>query len=209
MNFPRDAGLRKYQFSWFNSSNIEIRDLTKAWIAISLAFAILLNHGLNLSARFGMIFIISAFTVGVGFLLHEMGHKIVAQKFGCFAEFRSFDQMLLLAIFFSFFGFILAAPGAVMIGGRHVSISKNGKISVAGPLINVILALFFLLALQVQNIYALRVGLAINALLALFNMIPIGNFDGRKILAWNRYIWGSVSLMGAGLMYASMQYGWL
>ncbi len=209
MKYFNEPGIKKFQYGWFNSSNIEIRDLTKAWIAISLAFAILLNHGLGFSSRFVMIFLISAFTVGVGFLLHEMGHKIVAQKYGCVAEFRSFDQMLLLAVFFSFFGFILAAPGAVMIGGRHVSISRNGKISVAGPLINVILALFFLLALQVHNTYALRVGLAINALLALFNMIPIGNFDGRKILAWNRWVWGSVALMGAGLMYASMQYGWL
>ncbi|MDO8642657.1 MAG: metalloprotease [Candidatus Woesearchaeota archaeon] len=193
---------------FFTTSNREVLDLVKAWAAISLAFGILLNHGLSLTPHFFTVLITAAFTVGVGFLLHEMGHKIVAQRYGLFAEFRSFDTMLLLAIFFSFFGFIFAAPGAVMIQGR-VSREQNGKISLAGPLINVLLALLFFAALQATNLYALRIGLAINAMLALFNLIPFGNFDGKKIFEWNRQVWGTLLVAGAALMYLSVRTGWI
>src|SRR3989338_1601527 len=112
-----------------STSEAELKDLLKAWIAISVAFAIGLS-GSVLSSGFYTKFVIASLTVGIGFLLHEIGHTIVAQRYGCFAEFRSFDSMLILAIAMSFFGFIFAAPGAVMISGR-VNSAKNGKISAA------------------------------------------------------------------------------
>ena len=205
---PVAQGYQKYRWGRFNSSNIEIRDLIKAWAAISLAFGILLNHGFALTPRFFTVLLVSAFTVGVGFLLHEMGHKIVAQQYGLFAEFRSFDPMLLLAIFFSFFGFILAAPGAVMINGR-VSVEQNGKISLAGPLVNVILAILFFVALQFTNLYAFRIGFAINALLAVFNLLPFGNFDGRKLFAWHKGVWGIMMVVSAIGMFMSFKLGWI
>lgn len=199
---------QKYRWGHFNTSNVEIRDLVKAWAAISLAFGILLNHGLSLTPRFFTVLLVAAFTVGVGFLLHEMGHKIVAQRYGLFAEFRSFDPMLLLAIFFSFFGFILAAPGAVMINGR-VSVEQNGKISLAGPLVNVILATLFFVGLQFTNLYAFRIGFAINALLAVFNLLPFGNFDGRKLFAWHKGVWGIMMLVSVIGMFMSFKMGWV
>ena len=76
------------------TSKLEIVDLLKAWIAISLAFGIILRHSLGFSTAI----LVAAFSVGIGFLLHEMAHKFVAQHYNCFAEFRSFDQMLILAI---------------------------------------------------------------------------------------------------------------
>ena len=123
-----------------STSEAEIKDILKAWIAVSIAFGILLSSSIS---DFYFKFIIASLTVGVGFLFHELGHKVVAQRYGCFAEFRSFDNMLLLAIAMSFFGFVFAAPGAVMISGR-VTASRNGKISAAGPLVNIALALIFL-----------------------------------------------------------------
>ena len=123
------------------TSETEIIDLLKAWIIISIAFAVVLRYSFSYS--FYSIFIISSLTVGTGFLLHELGHKITAQRYGCFAEFRSFDNMLIMALVMSFFGFVFAAPGAVMISGR-INSRKNGIISAAGPLVNIGLALIFL-----------------------------------------------------------------
>tara|TARA_Y100000310_G_scaffold344775_1_gene459418 strand:+ start:4146 stop:4706 length:561 start_codon:yes stop_codon:yes gene_type:complete len=176
-------------------SNLEKTELLKAWIAISIAFAIVLR-GTNLG--FLQNFILSALTVGVGFLLHELAHKIVAQKYGCWAEFRSFDSMLLLAIGMSFLGFVFAAPGAVFIKG-NVTTEKNGKISIAGPITNIILAVLFFILLQFFNTGYLNListyGFRINSWLALFNMIPIWNFDGSKVLRWNKIYYAIVVII--------------
>ena len=161
------------------------------------------NSNLNFSLNFILAFILSALTVGVGFLLHELAHKFVAQKYRCWAEFRAFDQMLFLAILMSFFGVIFAAPGAVMISG-HVNKERNGKISAAGPLTNFVLALLFLilatlpLHLFIKNIGSY--GFIINAWLGLFNMIPFGNFDGVKILRWNKVVYGVMVAFGLALL---------
>ena len=71
---------------------------------------------------------------------------------------------------------------------------KNGKISLAGPMTNIILAIIFLGLLFVFGsagalVVFLSFGLTINALLGAFNMIPFGLFDGAKILRWNRTIY--------------------
>lgn len=185
-----------------NTSETEIRDLIKAWVAISIAFAMVMRGFANLSLY--QAFIVSAITVGTGFLFHELGHKIVAQRYGCFAEFRSFDQMLLLAILMSFFGFVLAAPGAVMINGP-VGVRRNGKISAAGPIINLILAFLFLSLLLMFPIGFLGIiafyGFFINSWLALFNMIPVWNFDGAKVLRWNRKVYSIIVAIALGLMF--------
>ena len=188
-----------------NTSEIEIRDLLKAWIAISIAFAIIMRSSLRLS--FYEVFIVSAITVGTGFLLHELGHKFVAQRYGCFAEFRSFDQMLILAILMSYFlGVLFAAPGAVMIQGP-VGRGRNGKISAAGPIVNLILAAMFFSFLFLGLSGILKAialyGFVINSWLALFNMMPIGNFDGVKILAWNKAVYGIIVAMS--LLFLFMQ----
>ena len=163
-------------------------------MAISLAFAILSTHQIDIKS-FIYNFIISSFTVGIAFLLHELGHKYLAQKYNCWAEFHSFDLMLVLAIIMSFFGFIFAAPGAVMISG-NLTKNKNGKISAMGPLINILLALVFL-ALYYMGIFKgiSLYGFYINSLLALFNMIPFWEFDGAKILKWNKLVYASMMVV--------------
>ena len=175
-----------------STSEIEIKDLIKAWIAISIAFAILIG-GTIFSIKFYYSFIIASLTVGIGFLFHELGHKLVAQRYGCFAEFRAFNQMLILAILMSFFGFVLAAPGAVMISGP-VGRRRNGKISLAGPAVNLVLAILFLGFLLSNPAGIIKTiafyGFLVNTWLALFNMIPFGNFDGAKILRWNKFVYG-------------------
>ncbi len=183
-------------------SEIEKQHLLKAWVAISLAFAILLGNILSLD--FIIYFFISLFTVGIGFLLHEISHKLVAQKYGCWAEFRADDKMLIFAILSAFLGFIFAAPGAVFISG-HVTKAKNGKISLAGPATNIILAVIFLCLtfLPVEGLIAvtLNYGFQINSFIALFNMIPFLNFDGEKILRWNKIIYFITVIFAASLVF--------
>ena len=189
-----------------STSEIEIRDILKAWAAISVAFAILMSKSV-FSADFYAIFVFASLTVGIGFLLHELGHKFVAQRYGCFAEFRSFDNMLLLTIVMSFFGFILAAPGAVMVSGR-VSTAKNGKISAAGPIVNLALAILFLFLAftNLPNLIktVMYYGFLINSWLALFNMIPFWLFDGYKVWRWNKLVYFIIT--GTASVFMLLQY---
>ena len=197
-----DNARKEIKLGNISTSETELKDLLKAWIAVSIAFAIILS-GSVFSADFYAKFIIASLTVGVGFLLHELGHKLAAQRYGCFAEFRSFDTMLILAIAMSFFGFIFAAPGAVMISGR-VDKAKNGKISASGPLVNLALASVFL-ALAFAKLPTLfkavvSYGFVINSWLALFNMIPFWLFDGHKILKWSKLVYGSIVIAALAFM---------
>lgn len=189
-----------------STSRTELVDIVKAWIALSFAFAFVYT-GTSLmrgtvtqifSVQFALLFVVSLFTAGLGFLLHELAHKVVAQKYGCHAEFRAFDQMLYLAVGLAvFIGFIFAAPGAVMIRGM-ITRKENGFISAAGPLTNYVLGIIFLFLAQLVPQYAwiFTIGFSINMWLGLFNMIPFGNLDGLKVLHWNRAAWGILVAIG-------------
>jgi len=192
----------------FRTSKRELVDITKAWFAISLAFTFIFSDiGLNnlsgiISIEFLIILLASLFTAGLGFLLHEIGHKIAAQHYGCEAEFRSDDSMLYLAVGMAFvIGFLFAAPGAVMIAG-HISRRQNGIISLAGPAVNYVLAVLFLgLSMVIPLFGVWKIGAMVNAWLGLFNLIPFGNFDGKKILFWNNWVWLSMVATGVFLVF--------
>lgn len=184
-------------------------DLTLAGIIISLAFTILFSGEFNgiFSGGFYVFFIISFLTAGIGFLFHELMHKYVAQRYGLSAEFKAFYVMLFFALLASFFGFIIAAPGAVFIRGT-ITKEKNGKISFAGPATNLVLAILFLLLILIFGTKGaigsfFKFGLIINSLLASFNMIPIMPFDGAKIMAWNKKIYFITLILGIGLFILS------
>lgn len=196
------------RLSQLRFSPIEMRDLLKSWAIISLAFSIALS-GLHINLLFFVLMAVSAVTVGLGFLLHELAHKAVAVHFGLWAEYRSFDTMLLVSLIASLFGILFAAPGAVFITPRTrgwglIPVSTNGKISAAGPLMNFMLAVGFLaLAITLPVLEQLALwGAQINAWLGLFNMIPILNLDGSKIWAWSKPVFWSLGAIGVGLMVA-------
>lgn len=190
-------------------SKIEIKHLLIAWIAISLAFAIAFT-GIQLSLKLLAALVISLFTVGIGFVFHELSHKYLAQKYHCLAEFRANYRMLLLAIVFSFFGFVFAAPGAVLISG-HINLKQRGKISAAGPFMNLLIAFIFLIfflifkSLNIEILNTIfRYGILINSWLALFNLLPFGIMDGYKVLAWNKKYYSI--LIGASILIVICSY---
>lgn len=182
-------------------SRQEKTDLLKAWAAISVAFAIVY-------ARFNpaaLLIVVpaAAVTVGLGFLLHELTHKFVAIQYGCSAEFRANMTMLWAAMLMSLFGFVFVAPGAVVVHGAQGK-KEAGLISAAGPASNIILAIIFfglMFVLPTSFSVLAGYGMLINGWLALFNMIPIMPFDGRKIWVWNKTIYIIIAVLAVVLVY--------
>lgn len=163
-------------------------------VIIALIFAYAFS-GRNLSNPLFLYLIpVTLITVVLGFLLHELAHKFVAIKYGFWAEYRLWMQGLIFAVITAYLGVPLIAPGAVYIHGEYISREQNGKISMAGPATNLILAgLFFLLIYYFPSNGLITLigglGFYVNSFLALINMIPISMLDGSKIFRWNPIIW--------------------
>jgi Zn-dependent protease len=174
----------------------EIRDIIISMLVIATIFAYLFSgRDFNTLIANGYILIpITLVAVGLGFLLHELAHKFVAIKYGFYAEYRMWPEGLFLALITAYFGFVFAAPGAVYIHGQYISKEENGKISLAGPAVNIILAVIFLgVAYTFSSIEILKalgyLGFTVNSFLALFNLIPFSVLDGAKVFKWNPLIW--------------------
>ena len=186
--FPRH-GLTRQRFT-----PQEIKELLISWIFLSIIFSIPSGTG---------AFPIILFTLGLAFIGHELAHTFVAQNYGFLAQYRMDMNNLLFALFlalitkFGGFPIIFAAPGAVVIypfnrAGRPATPEQAGRISFAGALTNLTFAaLFALLKLSSTGLLGqiASVGLWVNGFLALFNLIPIGILDGKKVFAWSRKIW--------------------
>jgi Zn-dependent protease len=172
-------------------SEEEKKHLLMAIGALTLAFTLLFYGFGELS--FVIVIGLSFLAVITGFLLHEIGHKIVAQRYGCWAEFRAWPFGLLMAVFSAFIGFLFAAPGAVYIRG-HLTKEENGKVSASGPLMNIAVATFLLpiwifIPLIDEGKLLVSMILWLNLFIGGFNMIPIPPLDGSKIIRWNPGVW--------------------
>ena len=203
-------------------SDEEKRQLMLATAAFTFALGLLMAGGiLGISAQGGFeqwiaIVLLSMpvmlIAVGPAFILHEIGHKIVAKKYGCWAEFRVDPSGLKFGIAMAaIIGILFMAPGAVMVAGL-VTRRQNGHIAIAGPAVNFGL---FLIGIPIGGIILGLTGatesapyleagainlkamvfdivyywILFNLVLGLFNLIPFGPLDGAKIKDWNEPVW--------------------
>ena len=77
-----------------------------------------------------------------------------------------------------------------MISGPS-QMKEIAKISIAGPSINIALCTVFLSASLVPSSWMSLFAIVayINAIIAVFNLIPFGILDGYKIYSYNKVIW--------------------
>ncbi|MBN1786455.1 MAG: site-2 protease family protein [Candidatus Methanofastidiosa archaeon] len=166
-----------------NFSKREIRDIVIAWAVLSVI----------LSRFKPSLLPVSIIAVGTAFVCHELAHKFLAQRYNLFAEFRVWKEGLLLAVaiaVLSMGNFIFAAPGAVYIYGFHISSEQNGKISLAGPGLNLVVCAISLSLDRFMPGTTIFPFLAmINGYLGFFNLLPLPPLDGSKIIAWRKDIY--------------------
>ncbi len=181
----------------------EIKEIVIADVVLIIAISLTLSGGIFFSSdgpKFLQDFItfipIAAVGVTLSFVLHEMMHKFVAQKYGAIAGFRTSYTGLMITLATGAFGFLLGIPGATMIYAHNFSKRENGIVSLAGPLTNfAVFGVFLIADLILAPPPTSYVGaiisftLFISILLAFFNMLPIYPLDGSKVLAWDRKIY--------------------
>lgn len=177
-------------------SRVEITHILISILVLTVAFSFWITGGIIRNQDFNIIIksVPYAFAgVLTAFFVHEVSHKFIAQKLGLWAEYRMYPLGLILALILSVFtGWVFAAPGAVMFMGGSKSY-ENGKIAVAGPLANIIIASAALPLYIVfyESTIAPLIGFIclINAFLGTFNLLPFGPLDGTKIIRWNATAW--------------------
>jgi Zn-dependent protease len=199
----------------------EIAEIAISALVLALSFGIFFSgglEGLSNTPKLLRMSLYSLLTVSLGFILHEMAHRYVARKLGYIATYSVWLPGMLLSIVTAFLSVIFAAPGAVMVRRKlltndpaEVEINDIGKVSVAGPITNIILTLLFLLLSYLYYLtdglgvnssrlsIILFLGVDINSIFALFNLIPFGPFDGYKIHKWNKVIWFVITIVALGL----------
>ena len=180
-------------------SDYEKEQLRESIGFLTLAFALALSNGLSVVMDDPSILIrtlpLAFAAVMTGFLLHELAHKWMAQQYGCWAEYRGNKNGLYFALVMSALtGWLLAAPGAVMVSGR-ITDRQNGIIAAVGPITNIVIALiilpvYILTDLMEGHITIInelaRFIVLINLILAGFNMIPFQPLDGSKVIVWSK-----------------------
>ena len=202
-------------------SRTELGQLAVAILALSAAFTILyvrsnpVRFAEDPAFFLAIFFPASLLAVGTGVGLHEIMHKVVAQRYGLWAEFRYNLRGLVFAfIFAAAIGFLYGAPGATWISGA-VTKEQNGRISAAGPVSNLVIAaaLFagFLAMMPRASsfggalvvLYLIQAA-SVNAFLAGFNMIPVMPLDGAKVWAWNKAAYLGIVAIALALIYVSV-----
>ena len=190
--------------------------------ALTLANAMALRNSYaasELPLRVGLWFSSALVAVASGVGLHEISHKIVAQRYGHWAEFRYSLRGLAMAFVFAFFGFLIGAPGATMVSG-YVTRDQNGRISAAGPMSNLVIGTAFMLVAaaivrtsSLTNLLAVFVTIILinawylNVILAGFNMIPVMPFDGSKVWAWNKAVYAGILVVALALYLSGVYLG--
>lgn len=217
--------MRRGFTSIFDFSGREILDLLLSTLVLAAAFSFVLSQscfvalfsqectGIQWDTFLWPALPVSTVLVLAAFVLHELAHKLTAQYYGLWAEFRASMSGLLIALGISgALGVVVAAPGAVIIRGP-ASKKEAGIISVNGPLVNLGFAAIALpLWLLTDQSVAFDIGvpqagnffqlaLLINVILAAFNMLPIKPLDGSKIIRWNIFAFLGVWVATLGLFY--------
>ena len=179
-------------------SKLEILHLSIATILVTVV-GLSFNGYRNISWQFLLIFVSA-------FLVHELAHKLLAQFYGSWAEFRANLYGLIVTAISAlpFIPFKFIAPGAVMIDLSDRS--KFGRVAFIGPLTNLVMGLMFLiLSYKFANVGYFHIGTLFNSWIALFNLFPFGNLDGQKIFSWSKIVWIIMIASSMGLFVLSYQ----
>ncbi len=195
------------------TSLVELSE-TASFIIALLAISITVGSTSLLLGRYDH-FIVIAGSVSLAFLPHELMHRHVARKMGCYSRFVLYPLGLMLTLITAIplFPIKFIMPGFVLIASHYYDpvIRKRieGVTAVVGPLTNIFialigLALFFTIG-AIHELVKLFLWclVYVNSIISFLNLLPVPPLDGSKILAWKPATWVLLFLTTLMLMYYS------
>lgn len=187
--------IRKYRFS-----NVELKHLTLGTALFTAVMVSIFFTPGTLSSSVAMLTILLlVILTAPTFFLHEIGHKINAQRFNLWAEFRIEPTGAFITLISIILPFKFVAPGAVMIRANDYSeVPAMGKVAGYGPAVNIVIGGFYLIVsgicfilttLSIGDLslffYVFYYAAGFSFFLGIFNMLPFGPLDGKKVKFWN------------------------
>jgi len=181
----------------------EISNIILAVIITSLIFAHDWMNPLNTFGNFFKPFI----AVTISFLLYHLAQRMMARKLKCYIAYRLWVPGVVFSLLFMMVGIKIVLIGGILLSAykfgrwgmkdRLPTVQEIGFISVAGPITNISLAIIFGLiagpaATGQESFFAYMSML--NSWLAIFNLVPIKNLDGGKVMFWSPVYWFFLSL---------------
>lgn len=186
----------------------EVKDILVAVVVLTGAFTIALSRGRYppFGGSLAIIALVSLAGVVTAFLLHELAHRFMARSYGGIAFFKLWLPGIMMALVFSLIGFIIAAPGAVNIGGIFRK-DQIGRTALAGPGTNIAIGvvLFAVIVFMPPSFISFELYQAIfwisaiNLWFGMFNLIPLPPLDGEKIYRWSVPIYAAVVVLAVGM----------
>jgi Zn-dependent protease len=185
-------------------SKVELKHIVVSMIILIVCFTFTLSLN-SVLWSFLYNFSIHRFQVGIqlsivavftAFLFHEISHKIIAQHYRLWSEFRFNLKALFISFILSILtGFVFAAPGSVLFRGEP-RVFEEGHVAMAGPLANILIANIFTpvyihFFAEIPGFIPRMIGFIciINCIFAFFNLLPFKSFDGEKVIHWNKKVW--------------------
>jgi Zn-dependent protease len=188
----------------------ELMDIVISLVVLSLGFSIsMAGRGIVGGIRWDLVVAylpLTAFVLFFAFIGHELAHRQVARRLGYIAMYQADYTLLPLAVIFPLlFGFVFAAPGAVVISPFRFHGHGDERrdvffISAAGPLTNIAFAAVGAALMTALQSEIWRFFAFINAWLAFFNLLPIPPLDGSKMIRTNPVLWLPVIAVAALLV---------
>lgn len=190
-----EPGMRLFVDDW--------RDITIALFLLTLVFAYDYQNPLG-TVNYIMQALIA---VGTALLVNRIVHKLAAREFGASAFYKLWMPGIVFAILLMLIGFKFPIVGLVAVQpfafarwgfkSRKLSLTEEGLMGLVGPCSNIILAM--LLRAFPGDIFSYMS--FVSAYFAIFNLLPIKNFDGYKILVWKPWYWLFIVIICALLFF--------
>lgn len=155
--------------------------------------------------------LLEAALIAFSVLVHELAHRNVARRYGCYSKYVIDPVGLTLTLVSTVSTFKIIVPGYVLVScadywsvyagnGRRALLASTA----AGPFSNILLGLAFhtLSAFTTNPLLSsvLSRTASLNGWLAFFNLLPLGPLDGAKIIRGAPIVWAVMFAASLALM---------